>query len=352
MTTISRHARPLACLILTAICLEVSAHAAEANYYIQLRPSAHIEDALVYASDVAELTTSDRSAYEAFTRIRLFPRPSVGDRRLMTRQEFAELLAFRGLDPRRLHVEGATACMVAAAKEFPSTPLEVHGPASAAVDNDRELERLIRLQLGDAERWEVELIALLGSTPQDCPVELLTPVEANSEIQTLRVRLADGEIRSSRIRLHRNEIAPVLRRDLRRGERIAAADVAMEQISGVHIGDAVFEADDLIGMEATTNLLAGVPVPASAVRRPLVVRRRQIAEVAVRRGGVAVRTTARPMEDGAVGDVISVQSLEGGGETYFAVVVGPNQLEVVGGSTEATRGRVGARPSAPLAKIR
>ncbi|MCA9262064.1 MAG: flagellar basal body P-ring formation protein FlgA, partial [Planctomycetales bacterium] len=333
MTTTPRLACSLACLAFAATCLASTARAesGDANYYIQLRPSAHIDDALVYASDVAELTTDDRTVYEAFAQIRLFARPAVGDRRLMSRQEFAELLAFRGLDPRRLHVEGATACMVAASQEFPTAPLEVHGPTSAAVDNNRELERLIRMQLGESERWDVELIALLGSTQEDRPKELLTPVEANSEIQTLRVRLADGEIRSSRIRLHRNEIAPVLRRDVRRGERIVASDVVMEEISGVEVGDVVFNADDLVGMEATTNLMAGLPVPVSSVRRPFVVRRRQIAEITVRRGGVAVRTTARPLEDGAVGDVVSVQSLEGGGESYFAVVVGPNQLEVLGG---------------------
>ena len=340
--------------LLVAALLTTSVAAARdpANFYIHLHAHASVDDALVYASDVAELSTNNPRLYEAFSRIRLFATPSAGDRRRLTRQELAELLTFRGLDPRRIFVEGAAVCMVSSAAEADNQLLVVEGPSSAAADNEQALEGLIRAQLGDQDEWQIELIALLGSTPDDRPMKLLTPVDSGPQIQTLRVRLADGEVRPCRIRVTRTTIIPVLRRDIPRGERVHESDLVMQRVAGVDPQDDAVEASDLIGMEATSPLQAGRPVRATDVRKPLVVHRRQIAEVVVRRGGVSVQTTARPLEDGAIGDVVTMQSLDSRDDTYFAVVIGPNRLEVVGGESLASRRRIGSQPSSPLAAIR
>ncbi len=63
------------------------------------------------------------------------------------------------------------------------------------------------------------------------------------------------------------------------------------------------------------------------LKKPLLVRRGEVIRVMARAAGVQVRTTARATEDGAFGDIITVQSLENR-EKYSAHVTGLQEAEV------------------------
>jgi flagella basal body P-ring formation protein FlgA len=118
--------------------------------------------------------------------------------------------------------------------------------------------------------------------------------------------------------------------------------VALRPYSGSLPAQAVTSLDGVIGKEAKQPIRAGGILLANQVRAPLLVRRGERVSVHARAAGVTARTFAVAQQDGSLGDLISVQALEGK-DRYSARVAGLRELEVlaVGASANdvATRRR-------------
>ncbi len=73
---------------------------------------------------------------------------------------------------------------------------------------------------------------------------------------------------------------------------------------------------------------AGEPINVAVLQKPILVKRRDTIEVVARRGGVTVKMQARAIDDGAEGDTIAVERLDGSKSRFLARVAGYQSAEV------------------------
>jgi flagella basal body P-ring formation protein FlgA len=119
------------------------------------------------------------------------------------------------------------------------------------------------------------------------------------------------------------------------GSIIHEGDVIVKSAAGVNTALQVFRRiDDVVGRETTWSIPAGTVLTADGIRRPVIVRRGQPVTLYARSEGLRVRTTVRAREDGAVGDLITVESLTAR-EPFYARVTGVQEAEVYAAPAEA-----------------
>ena len=82
-----------------------------------------------------------------------------------------------------------------------------------------------------------------------------------------------------------------------------------------------------IGKEVTKQIGEGQILDDHSVRPQVLVRRGEIITVYARTAGIQVRVSARSRDEGAMGDLVTVESLTKR-ETYFARVTGPQACDV------------------------
>lgn len=103
------------------------------------------------------------------------------------------------------------------------------------------------------------------------------------------------------------------RRSLRRGHRVTTSDLQYEpySVEGVTMpADLVESPLDLIGLEVIGLVRSGVALTGSDFAAPRVIRRGELVEVQVGGGGVRVTTGAKALADGALGELIEIETLQ------------------------------------------
>ena len=120
---------------------------------------------------------------------------------------------------------------------------------------------------------------------------------------------------------------PVLLRDIATGEVVTADDLTEAAVTGNLPANTADSADQLIGMAARKPLRAGRPVSLSEVRQPILVVKGSLVTVRVSMPGIELSTTAKAIEQGAMGDVIRVMNLTSN-RVVQAVVSGPGETTV------------------------
>jgi flagella basal body P-ring formation protein FlgA len=120
----------------------------------------------------------------------------------------------------------------------------------------------------------------------------------------------------------------VAARSLPRGALIHEADVLLQPGRPAQGATHVFESlDEVIGKEAVRAIVEGQILDEQSVRRPILVHKNEVVTVYARASGISVRTTARTKDDGAKGELVTVETLADR-KTFFARVVGPQEVEV------------------------
>ncbi len=102
---------------------------------------------------------------------------------------------------------------------------------------------------------------------------------------------------------------PVLTRDIATGEVLSADDLTEATVTATLPSNTAESTDQLIGMAARKPLRAGRPVSLSEVRRPILVAKGSLLTVRVSMPGIELSTTAKAIEQGAMGEVIRVMNL-------------------------------------------
>ncbi len=130
---------------------------------------------------------------------------------------------------------------------------------------------------------------------------------------------------------------------LGRGMIIRPADVRLQPGQPTEGSAKVFQSlDEVIGKEAARSIGEGQILDDRYVRPQVLVRRGEIVTVYARTAGIQVRVSARCRDEGAMGDLVTVESLSQR-ETYFARVTGPQACDVFAHAMAAAED-VAARP--------
>jgi flagella basal body P-ring formation protein FlgA len=98
----------------------------------------------------------------------------------------------------------------------------------------------------------------------------------------------------------------------------------------------ILDPQQIIGKQLRRAIGKGLPIRAIDVGEPIVVTRNQIVQIQVISGGITVETMGRAMTDGAIGDLIQVESVALPNKKKLqAVIKDANTVQVVANSTGA-----------------
>ena len=342
----------LAATILAApAALTTPSRAAEFHLHAEFRTAG----GLVLVKDIADVYANDPDEVRALGELDLVAAPVDGQKRFLPLREIQDLLVLRGLNLREHRFTGASQVKVIGVIESrPSTLRSSAAPSPVKQTTDAvkmAIQRYLGQKSDDAETWTVKLslsedqaaqIASAmqsisiegGSSPWTGPQSFVVCVPAAKA--TLRVTVAAEVVLPPMV--------VVATQSLGKGMIVRPSDVRLQPGQATEGNAKVFTSlDEAIGKEVFRQVGEGQILDDKYVRPQLMIRRGEIVTVYARTAGIQVRVSARSHDDGAVGDLVTVESL-GKRETYFARVTGPQACDVFAHAMTAVED-VAARPA-------
>jgi flagella basal body P-ring formation protein FlgA len=341
-------------LFLIALAPIGPVESAEIRFRAECAPAAN----LVRLGDVADVIAAEPQLAADLQTLELFPAPPLGDRTIVSVREICDRLALRGVNLAAHSLSGASRVTITTAAS-PVVPTSRPTPAPSEAIRQQAIARVKSAiieylsQFTDATpAWQV---ALELTDSQVCFISRASArptVRGGQEPwtgnQRFQLSLATGD--SAGQMTIDATITParpivVANRALGRGVVINRADLRLESPTTEQAAQgALVSLEDVVGRETVRAISAGEPIRQDAVQAPLVVRKRDIVTVYVRSPGIRVRVIGRAVEDGALGSVITVESLTDR-KTFFARVSGPQEVEVYARAQQANTDRPDTEPS-------
>lgn len=129
---------------------------------------------------------------------------------------------------------------------------------------------------------------------------------------------------------------PVLTRDIKPGEPIAARDVTILEMPTDKLGQNLLTAtSDLVGMAPRRMIRAGQPVRLGDVEPPLLVKKDSLVTMTMRAPGMTLTAEGKALQDGAAGEAIRVMNTNSK-RVVVATVRDEGQVDVTAGSAART----------------
>lgn len=302
---------------------------------IRLLPEASVSGSIVTLGDVASVSGTDADLVAQVEAVELFPSPRGKMPRSVTIREIQDILYARGIDLARHEFTGASRVVVSPAAEprkdepkvsgaiLRSSNVKAAGAIAdylAGVDPGGGWKAQIELDAAAADalargRRAVQVTGTKSPTPGPHRFEL--SIDGNDGPERITV----GAV------LSKTPPIVVAARPLGIGERIAPSDVRLVPPGNLSALGAFQSIEDVVGMEVGRSVPEGRPLTRDTIIPPVLVNNGKVVSVCVRGGGIRLRTTARARQDGAMGDVISVENPANRAK-YLARVVGPDEVEV------------------------
>lgn len=313
---------------------------------IRLRERAQVESGIVRLKDVAEIT-GDPAAVEWLNKIELLAAPPVGSRRYLRIRELQDLLAERQVNLLDNRLSGASVVEIAnvpppvpaAASHVTSRPNVIR----ARQELRTALVSYLRQSAGRGEAFDV-VVAVNDDTALALQqADYRFAVRGGQQPFAGRQRfevVPEGSAEPIAVEadVSNTPVVVVAVRPLARGALIQAEDVELQPLGSLRIPDsAPSRIEDVVGREASQNLAAGQVLSNKTFRTQRLVQKGNPVTVTARSSGLRVRTTARALEDGAQGEVITVESILNR-QSFFARVVGIDEVEVYARAVEARGG--------------
>lgn len=311
--------------------------------------------AVVRVGELGEIRGLDQQQTEALSLIPLLPAPAAGQTRVLLGSELRELLSLRGFDMAKLRIRGSDAIVLSGPLGGNAGQVDVD-PAELKRARERA-ENAIRVHLMQKVRrasWQVSADLDAAAVPQLAGRLAKIAAEGGTEPWTgkqqftLAIANRDGTIRipvQAEVDLPTKIV--VAKRTVKGGAMITAADVELLPVEPPRRDfEAIHSLDEVVGLEAAQLLASGHPVDRTRIRRPWLVKQRELITVFARTAGVQVCTRVRCLENGAQGDLVWVEA-EKSRERYRARVIGYQEVEVFasGLSVQATPRRAPQRRS-------
>lgn len=314
----------------------------------RLRARCQSSGAVVTLGDVAEISAADPRQADALAAIELFPAPPAPRQRFVRLREIQDLLLLRGVNLAEHRFSGSSRVTVLGrGRPVENKAERPVSPWATRTANRRVIEGVVQyLQeyVSADPSWivNVELdpsrTRLLADPARAISITGGAPPWTGPQRFELTVDAPEGAVRfplDARV-----EISPALvvtARSLPRGTVIRAADVELQHAAPQDRRSEGFTSiDDVVGKETTRAILEGKVLPQESVRAPLLVRRGEVVTVYARNAGICVRTLGRARDNGSLGELVAVESLQDR-TTYFARVSNVREVEVYARSAKADR---------------
>lgn len=246
------------------------------------------------------------------------------------------MLTSRGIDVAELSIAGSKSVeigkaavvrdLVAAEPVSNATPEELEEAIIEAirehlVSSTGHSEWTITVDMNAAKLTELrklgmELEASAGRNPWTGPQRFqLAPIGSSKGIAV-------------EARVERQQYVVVTTRKIEAGNLIGVADVEVRLQEGKVPTSALGSLEQAIGKEALRSIEAEAVLQTNQMRAPLRVQRGETVKVIARAGGITVSTFATVQQDGSLGNLVQVQSLDKKNR-FAARVSGWKELEVL-----------------------
>jgi flagella basal body P-ring formation protein FlgA len=308
-----------------------------------LRERSKHSGAIVYLGDVADISAATDAEVQNLVTTPLLAAPAAGTLQFLPATQLRDLLASRGIDVSQLSITGVKTIEIGKAPE--NKYLLAIEPVRQLTSTESEaavieaIKQHLTATTGHTD-WQVDL-DLKDADLREL-AKLGTEIEARAGripwTGTQRFQLASvGSVDTVPVlaRVDRLRYVIVTLRKVERGNLIGAGDVEVRLQGGNVPTTALNSLDQVIGKEALRTLDLDTIVQGSQVRAPLQVKRGETVKVVARTAGITVSTFAVVQQDGSLGDLVLVQTLDKK-DRFAARVSGWKELEV--SATGATTG--------------
>ncbi|MEM9354191.1 MAG: flagellar basal body P-ring formation chaperone FlgA [Planctomycetota bacterium] len=301
---------------------------------VALRQQAYASGAVILLGDLADVSAANDFQRDALITAPLMPVPAAGARLFLTKDDIRTRLLASGVDTRNLRFTGALRVSINGGRSETaggSAPREqpVESVRDAIIE---EVRRDLATRTG-FDRWRVELagqeksLAKIGALAR--PLVVTGPVPPRPGRLSYRVSSPEsGDQVQLYVRADRSYDVLVAVRPIRQGDVVRAADVATIETDRRPSARALVDTNDAVGLEATRSIPEGTMVVQSSLRAPLLVHRGDVVPVVARAGTILVRTTGVAQQDGAMGELVKVETADGE-SAFVARVSGYRKLEVL-----------------------
>lgn len=348
---------------------------------ISLRERVVPKGSVVRLGDVAEIASADRQEARRLEAVPLMPAPAPDTERFLRRREITDMLAANGIELADIRFDGAervkvvasaaaqTGVTVASAEDHDAqgnrhAAILAGGTVASAMPKkkpvpdparlkelhdevDRVVADYLKFKAGQSALGKIECDVTDRQLGQLAEATTAPVCAGGNEPWTGRQRFtlsfstASGSVCVPVNAEVAEAAVPVViaTRAVARGNVITAADVEMRmmeptaKMSGQRV--AIDAVDSILGKEAKQAIRAADVVFSDMVQSPVLVKRGEVIAVVSQAGGIRVRTTARAMKDGAYGDLVQLESLQGK-QRFDARVVGSREAAVLASTSAST----------------
>jgi len=304
-----------------------------------LRERATMSGPMIRLGDVADISAGTASMLKGLVTTPLLPTPAPGTQQFVSRSQIRDLLVSRGIDVGNLRVRGAMVVEIGHRRPAGSLDVDSIGTTEAETmtftETDTAVEDAIERYLIDHtshDQWQVEVELRDKQSLQvagwagEFTVE--GPHYPRPGRKNFVIRSRNGKesfrVQASIVQVHSLLFA---RRGISRGDLVRAADVEVRQHEGSAPNLAIRDLAQVVGMEAKRTITEDSILTEGQVSAPLMVKRGETVTVSARTGGVTVRTMVVAQQDGAMGELVQVESVKDK-KRFAASVSGNRQLEV------------------------
>jgi flagella basal body P-ring formation protein FlgA len=314
---------------------------------LRLLPQCAPQGTLVTLGDVAKISAATPEQARRLAAVELFPVPPAGGSRVLRVRELQDLLLLRGVNLAEHRLIGSNEVTIAAAKKTESireSPLSLPVQKRSQHRLEEALSHYIKQQTGaDAPRqFHFELTpdqARTVANPSQ-PLSLQGGRAPFAGVQVFQCAVHTPEgWKHFPVQVEVAVPAAVVTaaHSLSRGAIIRQTDLVLTQVEVRERENAVFHSlEEVIGKQTACAVPEGKALTAEAVQSQSYVHRGEVITVSARAGGIRVRTTARAKDDGALGDLIAVETLSDR-KTFYARVCGIRETEVLAQPAAAGR---------------
>ncbi|MCC6123430.1 MAG: flagellar basal body P-ring formation protein FlgA [Pirellulales bacterium] len=322
-------------MIAATFAVAVSARTAELRLHQQCTPTS----SLVTLGDLAEIIAADAGEAESLKRIDLFPAPASDRPRVLRVRELQDLLALRGVNLAAHRFSGAAQVQIVSENrraDPPEQPLNEHAAKRAQRRVQEAILAYLKIQspTGRPPVLQFDLTAAQQRTAANfsLPITVRGGNPPWSGVQRFEVSIAGGDGRTDfplDVRVRMPSLVVAALHALPRGAIVQAADVTLVHGDPRDEGEnGAFRAvEEVVGKQTTKTIVEGKVLAPDAVKAPLMVRRGDVVTVYAKAAGIRIHTTARAKDDGALGDLVAVESLADR-KSFTARVCGPRETEV------------------------
>ncbi len=313
-----------------------------------LRERASEHGAIVRLGDIADISAASTMEVRSLSNTPLFPAPAAGTRQFLSLAQVRDLLVARGIQMDSLSIKGARTVEIGANI--------VQTVASTKTDEPQISRHEIELRV---QQTILEHVQDVSTGEGEWRVEVLLNEKETLEVSALGVSLAvrgQRQLRSGRQRFYLSSMqhlsdmkrgkevyvmatltqvqsVVVVQQQIERGNIVRESDVKIIEREGKLPSGSLTRLEQVVGQVAQRSLRPKTILQKNHIRAAWQVRRGETVSVFVRTGGIVVRTRAVAKQDGAMGDLITVEMPENK-KRLSVSVSGPGEVAI-----HATGGR-------------